>query len=97
MFKLVDQLQHGIKQPVDISEPLQVALFDGKMYSLSNRRLAALMMYQALHRDVMVKASCIICNFDTEKFEQRYSTQNQGLGIGTNKADSEHFGHPLFQ
>ena len=96
-FKLVGQLQRGEKAPSGIHEPLDVAPHQGMYCSLSNRRLTALMMYQALHRDVCVKAWCRICNDDTEKFEEASITRNTGLGVDTRDGDSTHFGAPLFQ
>ena len=60
IFKLVDQLQRGDIRASDINEPLDVAQHDGMFCSISNRRLTALMMYQALHRDVEVKLWCEI-------------------------------------
>ena len=92
-----DKLQRGKKAPGGIHEPLDVAPHQGMYCSLSNRRLTALMMYQALHRDVCVKACCRICNDDTEKFEESNSTHNKGLGVDTRDGDSKHFGAPLFQ
>ena len=47
----------------------------------------ALMMYQALHCDVCVKAWCRICNDDTEKFEEANITRNKGLGVDTRDGD----------
>ena len=96
IFKLVDKLQRGERAPGGIHEPLDVAPHQGMYCSLSNRRLTALMMYQALHRDVCVKAWCRICNDDTEKFEEANSTRNRGLGVDTRDGDSTHVGAPLF-
>ena len=42
------------------------------------RRLTALMMYQALHRERPVKAWCKICHWDTQKSEEANSTTNEG-------------------
>ena len=81
----------------DIAQPLDVAQHNGNFCSLSNRRLTALMMYQALHRDSAVKAWCTICSSDTEKFEDANSTQNEGLGVDTREGTSSHFGAPLFE
>ena len=55
------------------------------------------MMYQALHRDVCVKAWCRICNDDREKFEEANITRHKGLGMDTRDGDSTHFRAPLFQ
>merc|ERR1712083_240137 len=45
IFKLVDQLQRDIKRPGDINALLDVAQHEGRFWSLSNRRLTALMMF----------------------------------------------------
>lgn len=97
MFKLVDQPLRGEKLPEDINQPLDVAQHQGHFCSQSNRRLSALMMYQALHRDRVVKAWCRICSSDTQKFEDANSTNNEGLGIEVRDGESQHFGGPLFQ
>ena len=93
IFKLVDQLQRGLKTPGDTNEPLDVAQHKENFCSISNRRLTALMMYQALPRDFAVKAWCTIRSSDTQKFEEANSTENEGLGIDDREA---HFGAPLF-
>jgi len=97
IFKLVDQLERGNKKPGDINKHLDVVQYQGNFLSLSNRRLAALMMYQSLHRDRVVKAWCRICSSDTEEFETKYKTENQGLGIDVCNGESQHFGASLFQ
>lgn len=96
IFQLVDELQRGSKEPSDILECLDVAPHDGKFFCLSNRRLTALSMHQALHRDCMVKAWCRIVSSDTQKFKDANTTQNEGFGIGTRDGESQHFGAPLF-
>ena len=55
IYKLFDQLQRGEKTADDIAEPLDIVDFRGAderrvFYSLSNRRIMALSMYQSLHR-----------------------------------------------
>lgn len=97
VFKLVDQLQRGEKRAVDIDKPLDIVQYHGHFYSLSNRRLTALMMFQNLHRDRAVKAWCRICSSDTEEFETKHQTSNDGLGIDVRPGESQHFGAPLFQ
>ena len=93
----VYQLQRNHKLPGDIHQPLDVVQHQGRFCSLSNRRLTALMMYQAMHRDWTVKAWCRICSSDTQKFEEANSTTNEGLGIQTRDGESQHFGSALFQ
>ena len=97
IFKLVDQLERGEKNPGDINRHLDVAQYDGGFRSLSNRRLAALMMYQSLHRDRPVKAWCRVCSNDTEEFESKNTTTTRGLGINVCNCESQHFGAALFQ
>ena len=53
-------------------------------------------MYQALHRDLDVKAWCIICISDTQKFEEANSSENKGLAIHTREGVSQHWGAKLF-
>merc|ERR1740121_245561 len=55
------------------------------------------MMYQALHRDKVVRAWCKMCSSNTEKFDRSYRTENKGLGIETRDGESQHYGAPLFQ
>lgn len=76
-------------------KPLDVVQHQGKFCSQSNRRLTALMMYQALHRDVVVKAGCRMCSSDTEMFEEANDTTNDGLGVHTRDGESRHWGAPL--
>jgi len=97
ILKLFDQLQRGNKQASQINAPLDVAQYSGKLCSLSNRRLTALMMYQGLHRDACVKAWCKIVSCGTEKFDDANSTQTDGLSIRVRNGESQHFGAPLFQ
>jgi ankyrin repeat protein len=97
IFKLVDQLERGAKNPCDINKHLDVVQYEGDFISLSNRRLAALMMYQSLHRDRLVKASCRVCSNDTEEFESKNTTTSQSLGIDVCNGDPQHFGATIFQ
>ena len=70
------------------NKPLDVAQHHRNFLSLSNRRPAALVMYQSLHRDRVVKAWCRICSSDTEEFETKYNTANQGLGVDVRDGDA---------
>jgi len=100
IYKLVDQLQRGIKVPGDIDKQLDVVQHNGNFRSLSNRRLTALLMYQNLHRDMTVKAWCKICSDDTQEFEEKNMSTSDGLGIWVRegeKNESKHLGAPLFQ
>ena len=78
IFKLVDQLERENKKPGDINKHLDVVQYQKNFLSLSNRRLAALTMYQSLHRDRIVKAWCRICSNNTE--EQLTFTTTKTLG-----------------
>merc|ERR1712060_232064 len=40
---------------------------------------------------------CRVCNSDTEEFESKYQTTNEGLGIEVREGESQHFGAPLFK
>ena len=97
IFKLVDQLERGDKKPADINQHLDVVQYQGNFLSLSNRRFAALIMYQSLHRDRVVKARCRICSSNTEEFDTKYSTASDGLGVDVRHGDAQHFGATLFQ
>ena len=55
------------------------------------------MMYQSLHRDRIAKARCRICSSNTEEFDTKYKTVNQGLGVDVRDGDAQHFGAALFQ
>ena len=90
ILKLVDQLQRGVKVAGDINEPLDVAQHNERFYSLSNRRLTALMMFQSLNRDITVKAWCKVCSSDTQKFEEANSTSTDGLTIKVRGGESQH-------
>ena len=81
IFKLVDQLECGDKKPHEIIKPLDVVQYEEGFLSLSNHRLATLMMCQSLHRDRSIKAWCRLCSHDMEEFEKKHKTTNHGLGI----------------
>ena len=51
--------------------------------SLFNWRLTAMLMYEALHRDIAVKAWCRICNDDKQKLEEANLVLGIFLGLGT--------------
>ena len=97
IFKLVDQLERGDKKPADINQHLDVVQYQGNFLFLSNRRFAALIMHQSLHRDRVVKARCRICSSNTEEFDTKYSTASDGLGVDVRHGDAQHFGATLFQ
>jgi len=100
IYKLFDDLQRGVKEPKDVDEPLDIVVRDGKVWSLSNRRLMTLRMYQSLHLDQAVYAPCIARGEDWKggKFFAAKTTKNDGLGIDAGSASSAslHGLRPLF-
>mmetsp|Transcript_105727 Transcript_105727/g.299054 ORF Transcript_105727/g.299054 Transcript_105727/m.299054 type:complete len:94 (-) Transcript_105727:224-505(-) len=80
--KPADLFQRGQKHPADIHRPLLVARRGGRLWSLSNRRLASLMIFQALHRDRCMKAWCTIVSDDTERFDLACTTTSEGSWPG---------------
>ena len=54
---------------------------DGKLWSLNNRRLAVLKMYQGLSQDQTVWATCILRPPSHQKFAHAKTTQNDGLSV----------------
>ena len=102
IYKLVDQLLRGTTTPTDIEEPLEIVDFRGadgrrEIYSLSNRRLTALQMYQALRGNEMVEAFCVVRSQDSEKFNRSCTTTTGGLTIQPRDGISLNFGAPLFE
>lgn len=83
IFKTFDKLQRGITRPQDLEEPLEVCMHGGTLYTLSNKALFALLMYQAVNRHLVVQASCIlrppVCT--SGKHEETQNTKHYGLGI----------------
>ena len=106
IYKMVNRLIRGTMTPKDIAEPLEIVDFRGadgrrEIYSLSNRRLTALRMYQALCEDHLVEAFCVVRSRDNEKFNEKFvrscTTTNGGLGIHPRDGISLNFGAPLFE
>ena len=95
--KHVDQLERGDKTQGKINKHLDVVRYQGNFVSLSNQRLAALMMCQCLHRDHTVKAWCKICSSDTEEFQAKYKTANHDLRVDVCNGVAQHFAAALFQ
>ena len=62
VYELFVQLRRGTRKPSDTDEPLDVVQHKGDFWALDNQKLTALVMYQSLHRDTLVKASCRICS-----------------------------------
>ena len=105
MYKLLDQLQR-CEVTAEELEPMDVVWDGGNLWSMSNRRLAVLLQYQALHRDRAVSARCVRRSPDWKsgKFFKSKTTNNGGLGIdahtslGSVSGESLHTTHnlPLF-
>ena len=71
---------------------LDVCIVDGKVWSLSNRRLMVLLMYQAVHRDECIKARCVVRSrtWKNNRFRRSKTTITDGLSIGSNpRADDK--------
>ena len=47
---------------------LEIVVYNGKLLSWSNRRLAALRMYQALRGDIVVWTRCVVRNSQNQRF-----------------------------
>lgn len=96
ILKLFDELQRGVKSPLEIQRPIDVVESKGMMFALSNRRLTALMMYQSLHRDRLVRPWCRICSSTSAKFIAAMNSKIEGLGVETRPGISQHLGRLLF-
>ena len=85
IYETLRQLDEGELQPSDLPA-LDVCEYDGKLWSLSNRRLRVLLMYQAIRRDRLVYATCTLRSllWKKEKFVHAFDTLNDGLGIDQN-------------
>merc|ERR1712202_33447 len=88
MYKTFDDLQRGKLAPAGLEEPLDVCLYEGELYSMSNRRLVVLLMYQALHLDRSIMAPCVLRDtvWKNNKFQRALTTRNNGLGIDAPKS-----------
>eukprot|EP00928_Gymnodinium_smaydae_P074630 TRINITY_DN57660_c0_g1_i1.p1 TRINITY_DN57660_c0_g1~~TRINITY_DN57660_c0_g1_i1.p1 ORF type:complete len:642 (-),score=77.46 TRINITY_DN57660_c0_g1_i1:117-2042(-) len=102
MFKTFDELQREVLAPDELAEPLDICLHEGKLYSMSNRRLFVLLMYQAVHRNRVVSAPCILrrTSWNSGKFWKALTTDNDGLAIDAYKTvglqQALHLRRPLF-
>mmetsp|Transcript_1148 Transcript_1148/g.1942 ORF Transcript_1148/g.1942 Transcript_1148/m.1942 type:complete len:415 (-) Transcript_1148:269-1513(-) len=83
LYEAFDHLQRKALHPADFNEPLDVCYKDGIYWSMSNRRLVALLMFQALHRNETIYAECILrsTTWKKGKFKKACTTKNKGLGI----------------
>ena len=99
VFKLLDDLHRGHRQLQDL-EPLDACYYEGKLWSMSNRRLVVLLWYQSMHRDKTILAPCHLRhpNWKNRKLSNAMTTNNEGLGIegGRGRQTSLHRGRALF-
>ncbi len=78
-------------------------LRQGQFFSLSNRRNAALQMFQALRRNTVFWTSCVVYDENHPKFsaDRSVTTVNQGLGVEPNAewahaSEATHRGTPMW-
>jgi len=86
----------SLTAPEDLDEPLDVCVFDGQLWSLSNRRLAALMMFQSLVPQKVVRAQGRLCSAFSWRFYGAWQTTTAGLAVAPFRGESLHLGAPLF-
>lgn len=105
IYELVHNLLAGIEDVASV-EPLDVVLDGGRLYSLSNRRLAAVKMFQALRQHDDIRVPCLIYEAGDACIASRYKaakTTSAKLGDGTGvllhgtKEAACHLGKPLFR
>ena len=78
-------------------EHLDVVRSQSNFVSLSNRRLAASMTCQSLHRDHVVKAWCTICSSDTQSSKSKNKTADHSLRVDVCDGVAQHSAAALFQ
>ena len=101
IYQTLDELFRGITQPHDIT-PLEVVIDNHKLFSLSNRRLMALKMYQGIRGDEVIWVRCVLLDSNHAKYDRSKSTLNDGCSIKPNlyhgaRNVPEHFGVPMFR
>eukprot|EP00930_Biecheleria_cincta_P043143 TRINITY_DN29665_c0_g1_i1.p1 TRINITY_DN29665_c0_g1~~TRINITY_DN29665_c0_g1_i1.p1 ORF type:complete len:2234 (+),score=365.95 TRINITY_DN29665_c0_g1_i1:40-6741(+) len=105
IYSMVHELFTGRLLPSDIP-PLQVVMDGDKLFSLCNRRLAALKMFQALCLHTVVKVPCEIWHPDNQHIKFKYlaykttdSELADGIGIRPRgeRQEAWHMGEPLFR
>lgn len=101
IWQTLDQLFHGSLEPERL--PLRVVLHDSKLWSLDNRRLTVLKMYQATKQNVIIKVPCKIFTLDhgniKTEYESKKNTAHNGLEIrpsGPKTAKTLHLGADAF-
>jgi hypothetical protein len=80
IYQTLDELWRGRVKPGDLP-PLEVVLCDGKLWSINNRRLADLKMFQALSQHETVWVTCTLRPPNHPKFRPSKTTQTDGLSI----------------
>jgi len=100
IFGLFERLFRGTLAPEKV-EPLHVYIHTGTdgvpgLYSRSNRRLLALMMFQATQRDVLVCATCNLYSRPDGWFQHGYDG-GDGLSTRVHPGVSTHYDIPLFK
>lgn len=110
IFKLFEQLFRQRLTPLELTEenPLEVFLNRGPdqhlgLYSACNRRLTALLMYQILRRDELVKVHVLVCSPDDPRMKSKWQRCYDGVaGLSIQphegkRASARHLGLPLFE
>ena len=102
IYQTLDELWRGRVKPEDMP-PLEVVLCDGKLWSINNRRLADLKMFQAVSQHETVWVSCVLRPPNHPKFRSSKTTKTDGLSVGLHcmgqnprKNSPFHMGAPAF-
>ena len=101
LFKFFDELQREAIKPEEL-EPLDVCVHHGCAFNISNRRLFVLQMYQAVHRDRVVHATCVLRQKSWNNYEvnKALATKNTRKPIDAHTAgglqESLHRKRPIF-
>eukprot|EP00930_Biecheleria_cincta_P034384 TRINITY_DN23773_c0_g1_i1.p1 TRINITY_DN23773_c0_g1~~TRINITY_DN23773_c0_g1_i1.p1 ORF type:complete len:3127 (+),score=463.32 TRINITY_DN23773_c0_g1_i1:92-9382(+) len=103
VYELVHDLLAGREQPEQL-EPLEVVLDGSQLHSLSNRRLVALMILQAVRRHKAVRVPCQLYAPGDPKVVSRYRLKDTSSELGNglsvllhgHQQDAWHLGVPLF-
>jgi hypothetical protein len=98
IYQTLDQLWRGCVKPEDLPA-LEVVLCDGKLWSLSNRRLADLKMLQMLQQQQTVWVACVLRPPSHPKFRWAKTTDTDGLSIRLSCIGDNipfHMGAPAF-
>ena len=102
VYQTLDALFRGRLLACDVT-PLELVVFPAgsdQVWSLSNRRLAALRMFQSLRLHEIVWVRYVLRDSNHPKFQSSMTTSNDGLGIRPNASGlsvAQHFGRQLFQ